>query len=423
MSGLTIEAVSNSFMDRLSINRAKALRYGIWGGAGGAIGEGIADILSAAPDPTGSFIGLVLHTALWFGISGAFISVALIVCSMPRINFTRANLEAIGSGAGYGFGAGAIGGGAAQFLYSVIGPTEILRIICWGIGGTLLGIGLSRRIPNLLASRGGIGGGIGGLLGGLVFIIVSTIIFDAIGRIVGVGAIGFFIGLMIVFADTMLRAAWLEIKFGTGEKDTLTIGAQPIVIGSDDRTCQVFASGAPPVALTYRLVGDSVECDDAITHTNGAVTDGDTRTAGKLTATVRLSRGGSTATAPRSSSPAVAVAQAEIRPPVSRAPAPQVRHQATFALLTDLSRVGTAPDCHVCLQNPGVAPYHAEIRRENGRLLVSAIGTSAVQISFQGASGEFRPVTGRNAIKQGSFLRVGSATLVLHTSPDRLELA
>jgi len=423
MSGLTIEAVSNSFMDRLSINRAKALRYGIWGGAGGAIGEVIADILSAAPDPTGSFIGLVLHTALWFGISGSFISVALIVCSMPRINFTRANLEAIGSGAGYGFGAGAIGGGAAQFLYSVIGPTEILRIICWGIGGTLLGIGLSRRIPNLLASRGGIGGGIGGLLGGLVFIIVSTIIFDAIGRIVGVGAIGFFIGLMIVFADTMLRAAWLEIKFGTGEKDTLTIGAQPIVIGSDDRACQVFASGAPPVALTYRLVGDSVECDDAITHTNGAVPDGDTRTAGKLTATVRLSRGGSTATAPRSSSPAVAVAQAEIRPPVSRAPAPQVRQQATFALLTDLSRVGTAPDCHVCLQNPGVAPYHAEIRRENGRLLVSAIGTSAVHISFQGASGEFRPVTGRNAIKQGSFLRVGTATLVLHTSPDRLELA
>ncbi len=423
MSGLTIEAVSNSFMDRLSINRAKAMRYGIWGGAGGAVGAVIAEALQTSPEETGIFVALILYTAVWFGMCGTFISMALIACSMPRILFTRASLAAIGSGAGYGFGAGAIGGGAAQFLYSVIGPTEILRIICWGIGGTLLGIGLSRRIPNLLASRGGIGGGIGGLVGGFVFVIVSLILFQVIGRIVGIGAIGFFIGLMIVFADSMLREAWLEIRFGTGEKDTFTIGAQPIVIGSDDRTCQVFASGAPAVALTYRLVGDSVECNDAITHTNGPVHDGDTRTAGKLTATVRLSRAGSRAKAPRSSTPAASVAPDEVRLPVSRIPARQTLEQPTFPLLADFSRVGTASDCHVCIQRPGVAPYHAEIRRENGRLLVSAIGTATVQVSFKGASGEFHPVTGRNAIKQGSFLRVGTATLVLHTSPDRLEFA
>ncbi len=152
MSGHTIEAVSNSFMDRLSINRAKAMRYGIWGGAGGAVGAVIAEALQTSPEETGIFVALILYTAVWFGMCGTFISMALIACSMPRILFTRASLAAIGSGAGYGFGAGAIGGGAAQFLYSVIGPTEILRIICWGIGGTLLGIGLSRRIPNLLAS-------------------------------------------------------------------------------------------------------------------------------------------------------------------------------------------------------------------------------------------------------------------------------
>lgn len=419
MAATVVNAMGNSFLDRLEVNRAKAIRYGVWGGAGGAIGEFISEFVGVNRATASSIIDVLLSTTVWFAICGAAITTALIACGLTRMRMA----SGVVTGGLFGLVAGGIAGFASQFLYTIIGPTEMLRVICWGIAGTLLGIALSWRIPNLLASRGGLGGAIGGALGGIVFIIISFILAEVLGRIVGIGAIGFFIGIMIIFADVAMREAWLEIVFPTGEKDTVTLGRNPVLIGSDDNQCQVFASGAPPVALSYRLDGGVAYCVDMTTGATVTVGDGDERHAGKLVARLRTSN--PRANRPPTSPPAyqppaqtiqpTAFAQAEVRPPTPANP-------VSYMLNMDVTRIGTAQDCTARLVSAGVMPYHAEVRREGSRLVVCPIGGTTVEVSFGGVPTQFRLVDGRNALKDGSLIRIGGSTMVVRLTPDRLEL-
>jgi hypothetical protein len=163
-----------------------------------------------------------------------------------------------------------------------VGPTEVFRVICWGFAGGFLGFALSFRIPNLTRSRGLSGGFAGEIVGGIVFIVISSVGSQVFGRLLGIAAIGFAIGLMIILADALFRKAWLEVRYGPKETRTVTLGPEPVRIGSDVH-CEVYVANLPSVACAYRFENDQLLCDDWLNHRNGRVVSGTANAIGHVT--------------------------------------------------------------------------------------------------------------------------------------------
>jgi len=268
----------------------KALNFGIWGAVGGAAGAFVDEALGLVgrEQEKVQFGQLVVSGGILFAIIGALTAVAIL---LGQEKYGGRNLLLAMRGpiarrlvAGMAFGglSGFVAGAIAQGLYSGIGPTEVLRVICWGVAGGSLGFALSFRIPNLTRRRGFSGGLIGGIIGGLVFIGISSVGNQAFGRLLGIAAIGFAIGLMIVFADALFRKAWLEIRYGPQEARTLTLGSDPVRIGSDAH-CEVYVANAPAIACVYRFENGELLCDDRLNHRTGRVASGVASNIGRIT--------------------------------------------------------------------------------------------------------------------------------------------
>lgn len=73
--------------------------------------------------------------------------------------------------------------------------------------GLLLGWRLAARIPNLERNKALLAGAVGGFVGGLGFVVVSMVLPQFIGRMVGVGVLGTALGLSIVVVELWFRAA------------------------------------------------------------------------------------------------------------------------------------------------------------------------------------------------------------------------
>ena len=267
----------------------KAFKFAVWGAIGGAIGNLVSEPFPIIQSTLVSLPEAIVHTSLWFGLIGAGIAVALLVASSQYLKRGLQVGQAFKGGVLLGFVAGAVAGGIIQYTYTSIGPTEVLRVICWGIAGGLLGLGLSFRIPNLGRWRGLGGGLFGGLLGGSLFVILVVVsnLPDIIGRLTGTAAIGFCIGLMIVIIEVAFRQAWLEVRYGSREVRTVSLGSQPITIGSNASTCTIFAHHAPPVALRYQITQGQILCEDIPSGMTRKLQPEDEQTVGDITIIVR----------------------------------------------------------------------------------------------------------------------------------------
>ena len=153
----------------------KALQFGISGAVGGFVGNLITEPFMQRLTGSASFPDSVLSTARWFGLVGGGIATAIMFGYYYYIKGKPQIKQALKNGGLFGFIAGAISGAIAEAIYSGIGEgnNELLRVICWGIAGSLLGFGLAQRIPNLGSLRGIGGGGVGGVLGGCLFILYA----------------------------------------------------------------------------------------------------------------------------------------------------------------------------------------------------------------------------------------------------------
>jgi Ca-activated chloride channel family protein len=133
----------------------------------------------------------VVNVGVWFGIVGACISIALLAGHAYYLKRGSQLGASAKGGALFGLIAGAVAGAIAQGVYGGIGPTEGLRVICWGMAGGLLGYGLSFRIPNLGHACGLLGGLAGGVIGGGLFLIFTFGLSNqVVGRLLGLTAIG-----------------------------------------------------------------------------------------------------------------------------------------------------------------------------------------------------------------------------------------
>ena len=139
--------------------------------------------------------------------------------------------------------AAVLGAGGAligQLLFGLFGGGTVARALGWALFGAATGamLGLADRSRNK-ASRGAIGGAIGGFLGGFVFDLLAQGLQGGFGeilaRVLGLGALGFAIGLMLQLAQQALKTAWLSgITTGPYEGKQYILGKPVVTVGRSD---------------------------------------------------------------------------------------------------------------------------------------------------------------------------------------------
>jgi len=292
-----------SVYQKLSQNLSRGLQFGIWGAFGGCAGSLLTELLIPQfwAETNTSAVSIAVEVGIWFGIIGICIAIALLIGHSKYLKKKTQVKKALLIGSPVGLIAGFVAGAIAQGIYTAVGPTEVLRIICWGIAGGLLGLGLSVRVPNLGILRGFAGGCIGGLIGGSLFVVFTLLVNQILGRLFGVAAIGFFIGLMIVLVEAVLREAWLVVHWTPTEYKTISLGRQPIILGSSDDSHVYLRKdhGYPPVTAKVFMQGKNIfmEFDEAMRTQKGMkilkqeLHDGDRRKLGGVTLEVKTSKG------------------------------------------------------------------------------------------------------------------------------------
>ncbi|MEG4441705.1 hypothetical protein QUB47_05355 [Microcoleus sp. AT9_B5] len=266
----------------------KALQFGISGAAGGFAGNLITEPFMQGLTGSESVFDSVLSTGRWFGLVGGGIATAIVFGYYYYIKGKPQIKQSLKNGGLFGLIAGAISGAIAEGIYSGIGNgnNELLRVICWGIAGSLLGLGLAQRIPNLGALRGMGGGGVGGVLGGCLFILFAYNLSGTAGRLAGCAAIGFWIGIMLVVAETLFNKAWLVISYDTGANRTLTLGSEPITFGSDENLSIICIPNVSPLAMRFQLEAGQIVCENVDSGAVSYLRSGDQKRIGNCTITV-----------------------------------------------------------------------------------------------------------------------------------------
>ncbi len=362
-------------MKRNFIAGKKALLFGLSGAGGGFLGNLITEkFLEFDYYHRESFFVSVLHTAIWFGIVGAGIATGILIGYNYYLKRRWQFAQLITQGVLLGLIAGVISGGLAEAIYSGIGPdnlllNELLRVTCWGIAGSLLGLGLSFRLPNLGRIRGMFGGLVGGGLGGILFIIFAYTLSGTIGRLTGCAAIGFFIGLMLIIAETLFSKAWLLITYDNGETRTINFGKEPLTIGSDDNRSIIYVLNVAPVALRFTLEQGQIISEDVPTGTKNYLKPGYQKRVGNCTITI----GGTEeinliSPDPLPSSPIQELAPTVLHQEQSQKQVATLTHftsQEAIALINFPFTIGREPSNNLVPEEPKCSRYHAQITREN----------------------------------------------------------
>jgi uncharacterized protein YegL len=217
-----------------------------------------------------------------------------------------------------GAGAGAVG----QFLFLGVASGEGAgvalhlieaggRVVTWALLGGGVGFGMSFIVPNLPSLRAIIGGVVGGALGAVAFVLVGGIVADWLGRLLGGGFLGSCIGAMVAWVEAAYRKVWLEIRYGPHEARRVSLGAEPVSVGGDQKQCTVYAAGAPAVALRYWMQDKAILCQDVATERTVTARPGDRRQVGAVTVMVCGSGAGAGSSGPEPEPREAALKKAE----------------------------------------------------------------------------------------------------------------
>jgi hypothetical protein len=278
--------------------------------------SGSAEARLEVLEPPFSWIAAIV-IGVWTALLALGLCLALVVgqnryLGRPTFASGRIPLAIVVLGAAL---AGFISGAFGQSLYSLlltIGAGSVGFLLGWVLLGGLLGVGVSCFVPNLDRKKALVAGLAGGLLGAIGYLVWSNAA-EWLGRVAGAALLGFCIGLMVAIVEAAFRRVWLEVRYGERETIVVNLGPEPVKIGGDARACTIWARGAVAMALRYFVRNGAVICEDAPSRSETVVGNGDTRTIGAVTLTVRTGAG-------LPASPRPAPKLAELAPPPLSAP-------------------------------------------------------------------------------------------------------
>jgi Ca-activated chloride channel homolog len=195
---------------------------------------------------------------------------------------------------------GFIAGGIGQLLYGITSDATtvinflniVTRIVAWSLLGILLGIGISFFIPNLKLIKASQGGLLGGAIGVIGFLFVAYYIADEIvPRLLGAMILGFCIGIFLGMAE-LARKAWLEVRWGPKDVSTITLGEQPILVGSSDKAHVYLPKNQnfPMEVGTISMKGDQITFDNYMTGETQILKHGNKWTIATVTIEVKTAQ-------------------------------------------------------------------------------------------------------------------------------------
>jgi Ca-activated chloride channel family protein len=237
---------------------------------------------------------LLLSIVIWSGVLSAGTCLALAIGQKHYLRRRLLTWRQAAGGMGGSFVAGAaagalgLAGSSAVTLSGAQSQSSFIRsdmLVGWTVLGAVVGFGMSFFVPNLKRARALLAGGFGGALAAAGLMGVAAQSGEVAGRLMGAVLLGAMIGLMVALAEAALREAWIEVRFGRGEQRVVTLGVEPISLGSD-QSCTVYARGAPPLALRYRISQGQVICEDVVAGRTTTASAGEKRTLGPITITV-----------------------------------------------------------------------------------------------------------------------------------------
>lgn len=251
--------------------------YAIAGVVGGAIGAALAEFVLRQPNQTSNRIGDLLETGLWSSIFAGALGLTLYLAGAWH---QHRELEPIGATQvlAMSAAAGFLAGAGAQYLFSLdIGSFRLqnygFRILAWAIMGALLGLMLSRYIPNLGPIRGFGAGAVGGATGCMGFIITSLYLAGPAGRIMGIALLGLALGLAMYLVEDLFREASVEVEWAPYETTRVGLGTQPVTIGGGGEE-HIFKKGLPPRVSSIVINEGSIEHIETANGRRTALHDG-----------------------------------------------------------------------------------------------------------------------------------------------------
>jgi hypothetical protein len=219
----------------------KILLFTCLGLVGGCVGSLAAELPFGLTNPLmGKYrLGAVVAAAIFAAVATSGIAIGLFLAEGLHRRSPKKILSIVLQALPVGMAAGAIGGGVAELIYGTLPASGfreyVIRPICWGLMGGLIGAWFSRVIPNLGLMRGLLSGLFGGVIGGAGFVALTSIIHVAeLGRFLGLGLLGMALGLAVSLVEKMFREATLEVIWTPGQSSQLTLGENPISIGGGD---------------------------------------------------------------------------------------------------------------------------------------------------------------------------------------------
>lgn len=235
--------------------------YAVTGIAGGAVGASFAELVLRQGEDQSRFAG-ILETGLWSAVFASVLGLALFLASewhQRRDLKPERALQVFMISAAAGF----LSGAGAQYLYSLdIGSFKLqnygLRIVAWAIMGALLGLMLSRSVPNLGPRRGFGAGALGGAVGCVGFLLTSMSLPGSAGRIMGIALLGLTLGLAMYLVENLFREASVEVEWAPNETTYVGLGAHPVTIGGSSEA-HIYKKGLPPHVSSLVLKDGLIE--------------------------------------------------------------------------------------------------------------------------------------------------------------------
>ncbi len=152
---------------------------------------------------------------------------------------------------------GLAAGAASQSLFYVLSGTKeivaIGRIVSWAVLGCGIGFGVGSFVPNLNRHRATIAGAVGGIFAAFCFLTLVPAVGDTIGRLLSAAILGLATGLMVVLVEATSRAAFVMVHWSENESSSLSLGAQPILVGSSPEAHVLLGDDDSPSPIMARI--------------------------------------------------------------------------------------------------------------------------------------------------------------------------